>query len=133
MAPRPTKIWADYPVKNIHKSKVFYTALGFQVKEQFHDGVDFITLTIGDDDFILNLFPMDRFEKSIQTHAFDTAKGNEVNFSISAESKEEVMEWEKSLQEIDANIISPPEEMQEGWWAMRFADPDGHRWVVLCI
>lgn len=131
MAPQPSKIWADYPVKDINRSKEFYSALGFTVHEQTHDGDDFISLTIGDSGFILNLFPVERFEKAVKTQVRNTTDGNEVNFSISADSKEEVLEWEKALKEIDAEVISPPEEMKEGWWVMRFADPDGHRWVVL--
>ncbi|GGH06935.1 hypothetical protein FAZ19_03720 [Sphingobacterium alkalisoli] len=131
MAPQPSKIWADYPVKDINRSKEFYTALGFSVRDQTHDGDNFISLTIGHSGFILNLFSTERFEKGVKTKSADTANGNEVNFSISADTKEEVLEWEKALEAIGADIISPPEEMKEGWWAMRFADPDGHRWVVL--
>lgn len=131
MAPRPSIIWADYPVKDINRSREFYSALGFTVRDQAHEGDKFISLTIGDSGFILNLFSEDRFERGVKTKVADTANGNEVNFSISAASKEEVLEWEKALREIGADIISPPEEMKEGWWAMRFADPDGHRWVVL--
>src|SRR5690606_4486299 len=131
MAPRPSIIWADYPIKDINRSREFYSALGFTVRDQTHDGDKFISLTIGDSGFILNLFPIDRFERGVKTTVADTAAGNEVNFSISADSKEEVLEWEKALREIGAEIISPPEQMKEGWWAMRFADPDGHRWVVL--
>ncbi|MGO1242788.1 MAG: VOC family protein [Sphingobacterium sp.] len=131
MAPRPSSIWADYPVKDIDRSRKFYSALGFTVRDQTHDGDKFISLTIGDSGFILNLFPIDRFERGVKTEAVDTANGNEVNFSISAHSKEEVLEWEKALRAIDAVIISPPQMMKEGWWVMRFADPDGHRWVVL--
>ncbi|MFB5945452.1 VOC family protein [Albibacterium profundi] len=129
MAPQPSKIWADYPIKDIHKSKEFYTKLGFTVNESVHDGDSFLSLNIGDSGFILNLFQTSRFEKAVKTKVAD--QGNEVNFSISAESKEEVLEWEKALDSIGADIISRPEQMKEGWWVMRFADPDGHRWVVL--
>ncbi|PRD55961.1 VOC family protein [Sphingobacterium gobiense] len=131
MAPRPSKIWADYPIKDIKRSKEFYSALGFTVRELTHDGDDFISLTIGDNGFILNLFPTERFERGVKTKVLDTTGTNEVNFSISADSKDEVLAWEKALLDIDADIISSPEEMKEGWWVMRFADPDGHRWVIL--
>lgn len=131
MAPQPSKIWADYPVKDVNRSKEFYSALGFTVHERIHAGDNFISLTIGDSNFILNLFSVERFEKSVKTPVANTNNGNEVNFSISADSKDEVLEWEKALKEINADIISPPEETKEGWWVMRFADPDGHRWVVL--
>lgn len=131
MIPRPSKIWADYAVKDVSRSKHFYSALGFNVLEQTHDGDNFISLRIGYSDFIINLFPVERFEKSVKTRVINTDNANEVNFSISADSKDEVLEWEKALKKINAEIISPPKEMKEGWWVMRFADPDGHRWVVL--
>lgn len=131
MAPRPSKIWADLAVKDINRSKEFYSALGFTVREHTHDGDDFINLTVGESGFIINLFQEDRFERGVKTRVADTAHGNEVNFSISAGSKEDVLAWEQALNEIGATIISAPEQLKEGWWAMRFADPDGHRWVVL--
>lgn len=60
----------------------------------------------------------------------DSQNVNEVLFTLSAESKEQVDNWEKEVERVGGKIISKPEEFGKGYYGFVFADPDGHRFNV---
>lgn len=64
MAPQPSKIWADYPVKDINRSKEFYTALGFTVRDQTHDGDHFLALLSAKVDLFLICSPLNGLKEA---------------------------------------------------------------------
>jgi uncharacterized protein len=51
-------------------------------------------------------------------------------FTLSAESKDQVNNWEKEVEGAGGKIISRPEEFGKGYYGFVFADPDGHRFNV---
>ena len=55
---------------------------------------------------------------------------NEVLYTLSAESKEQVDNWEIEVKAAGGKIISKPEEFGKGYYGFVFADPDGHRFNV---
>jgi uncharacterized protein len=59
-----------------------------------------------------------------------THAGNEIIFTLSADSKDDVHRWEKAVQQAGGTIVSKPEEFGKGYYGFVFADPDGHRFNV---
>jgi predicted lactoylglutathione lyase len=61
----------------------------------------------------------------------DLSKGNEVIFSISAETEAEVDDWATKVKDAGGNVFSPPESIQGVYYGCAFADPDGHKFNIL--
>ncbi len=60
----------------------------------------------------------------------DTKTGNEIIFTLSADTKEEVISWEKEVKEAGGTIVSRQEASRDGYNGFVFADPDGHKFNV---
>ena len=60
----------------------------------------------------------------------DPKQGNEVVFTLSAESKEEVDHWEKEVEKAGGTLVSRAEAFGEGYYGFVFQDPDGHKFNV---
>jgi len=53
-------------------------------------------------------------------------------FTLSAESKEEVDNWQKEVKKAGGKIISNAEEFGNGYYGFVFTDPDEHKFNVFC-
>jgi len=53
--------------------------------------------------------------------------GNEIIFTLGAENKAQVDDWEKEVIAAGGTIVSKPEEFGKGYYGFDFADPDGHK------
>ena len=60
----------------------------------------------------------------------DSKNGIEVMFTLAAESKDQVDEWAKEVEQAGGKIISKPAAFGEGYYGFVFADPDGHTFNV---
>ncbi len=60
----------------------------------------------------------------------DPQKANEIVFTLSAESKEEVDEWLIKAKEAGGTIIAETKQFEKGFFCV-FADPDGHKFNAL--
>jgi predicted lactoylglutathione lyase len=124
------QIWLNLPVKNVEKSKAFFTEIGFSFNEK-HDTASYTCMVVGENNFAVMLFEEKQFESCILNKIADTTLGSEVLISIDAQSREEVDEFAKKVQEAGGNVFAKPAE-NEGWmYGCGFADLDGHRWNVL--
>jgi uncharacterized protein len=124
------KIWLNLPVKNIDKSKVFFTKIGFSFNEQ-HSTITSTCMLVGEANFVVMLFEEVQFAGCIQNNVTDTATSSEILISIDAESREEVDEFAIKVQEAGGNLFAKPAENQGWMYGCGFADLDGHRWNVL--
>ena len=123
------EIWINLPVKDLNKSKEFFTKLGFSLNSQ-HSSAESVSFFIGDKKVVLMLFTESSFKYFTGSNIADTKQGAEVLFSIDAESKEEVNEMAKKAREAGGTVYEEPS--GEGWmYGCGFADLDGHRWNVL--
>lgn len=61
----------------------------------------------------------------------DLTLDNEIMFTLSAESRDEVNAWAEEVRQVDGIIFSEPVEFWEGYYGFGFSDPDGHKWNVL--
>ncbi len=124
------EIWLNIPVKNIEKSKAFFTALGYAFTSK-HDNAVMAALIIGSNKFPVMLFEESVFKSFIQTEITDTKKSSELLISLDAESREEVDEFAKKVLAAGGTIYAPPAENQGWMYGFAFIDLDGHRWNVL--
>lgn len=124
------QIWLNLPVKDIEKSKVFFSKIGFAFNEE-HDTPKSTCMLVGEGKFVIMLFEEKMFEDISQNKLADTKTGSEVLISIDAENKEEVDALAKKVAEAGGNVFAAPS-LNQGWmYGCGFADLDGHRWNSL--
>lgn len=124
------QIWLNLPVKEVAKSKAFFSKIGFSFNEE-HDTPSSTCMVVGEGNFVVMLFEESLFEGFSQNKITDTKASSEILISIDAESKEEVDTLAKKVQEAGGNVFAPPAESQGWMYGCGFADLDGHRWNVL--
>jgi predicted lactoylglutathione lyase len=124
------QFWINLPVKDLIKSKEFFTKLGFSVKMQ-HGNSDQVQLVIGDNHVTVMLFPDSTFKNFTNHDIVNTKQATEVLLSIDAESREEVDEMAKKAVKAGGTIFGEPAEHQGWMYGCGFADLDGHRWNML--
>lgn len=121
------KIWANFGVQDLDRTTQFYKKLGFR-----HNGASdqLTSFFFGEDNFIIHFFLKDILEANVKGKFVDPHTGNEIIFTLSAESKQEVNDWAEKVREAGGTLVSPPEEFGEGYYGCIFTDPDGHRFNV---
>jgi predicted lactoylglutathione lyase len=124
---KPQKIWANLGVTDLERTTKFYSELGFKFNGESKDLTSFF---VGEDDFIIHFFLKEKLKSGMKGEIADLKNGNEIIFTLSAESKEEVNNWENEVKKAGGKIISKAEEFGEGYYGFVFADPDGHRFNV---
>ena len=125
------QIWLNLPVKDIKKSKAFFKQIGFR-SNPMHEHVEHLaSFFIGDNDFVLMLFPEKAFKGFTQNEISDTKKGTEVLINIDAQNPEEVDEVANLVRQAGGKIYAKPAWSQGWMYACGFIDLDGHRWSVL--
>ncbi|HMS34166.1 MAG TPA: VOC family protein [Ignavibacteria bacterium] len=125
----PKKMWANLAVSNLERTKKFYTELGFK-PNGVGDSKELTSFFFGDDDFIMHFFLKDILKANMNIEIADSQKVTEVIYTLSAESREEVNNWEKEVERAGGTVISKPEEFGKGYYGFVFADPDGHKFNV---
>jgi uncharacterized protein len=124
-------IWLNLPVNDVSKSKEFFKAIGFKSNPRHENAEDVASFLIGENSFVLMLFPNDVFKNFSQNEIANTKNGTEVLINIDAQSKEEVDEMAKKVRGAGGTIFAEPGESQGWMYAFGFEDLDGHRWVML--
>lgn len=122
-------MWANLAVSNLERTKKFYTELGFK-PNGVGDSKELTSFFFGDDDFIMHFFLKDILKANMNIEIADSQKVTEVIYTLSAESREEVNNWEKEVERAGGTVISKPEEFGKGYYGFVFADPDGHKFNV---
>jgi predicted lactoylglutathione lyase len=125
------ELWINLPVKDVKKSKEFFTQLGFAFNTKYGNTEHSAGLTIGTKNIVVMLFAESAFKNFTGNGLTDTKQGNEVLISIDAESKAEVDELAKKAVAAGGTLFGKPSEVQGWMYGCGFADLDGHRWNVL--
>jgi len=125
------ELWLNLPVKNLSKSKEFFSKIGFSLHPRHMNSNEMAGLVIGDNKVMVMLFPEFAFKGFAGNEIADTTKGSEVLFSIDAASPEEVDELVRKVVNAGGTVYGEPG-YKGGWmYGAGFADLDGHRWNVL--
>lgn len=125
------EFWINLPVKDIRRSKEFFTKLGFSFKQLPGNREDSACLVLGSKNVQVMLFEEPVFRSFTDTEIPDLRSGSEVLFSIDAEDAKEVDSLARKAEKAGGKLFAEPGE-KEGWmYGCGFTDPDGHRWNVL--
>ncbi|HEY8372270.1 MAG TPA: VOC family protein [Pseudonocardiaceae bacterium] len=118
-------LFPNLPVKDLERSRAFFTALGFRFEPQFSD--DQAACMVVEDNIFVMLLSEDRFRDFVNGEISDAHRAQEVILTLSAESRQEVDDlvsralaaggrpWRPTFAEGDMYVGS-------------FQDPDGHVW-----
>lgn len=123
------QIWANLPISNLERTTKFYEELGFTSDNSVKSD-QLISFSFGDNNFIINFFLKDILENNTKMKFSDLKTGNEIIFSLSAQSKREVDEWVQAVEKTGGTISVAPYTIEEGY-TFGFTDPDGHAFNVL--
>ena len=122
--------WLNLPVKDISRSKAFFTQLGFQFNPHYNNP-NSACLLVGEKNIVVMLFEEPAFKGFISGNVADTRQGAEVLLSFDAQSKEEVDELVKKVIAAGGRSDHKPSEMTGWMYGCVFTDLDGHRWNIL--
>ena len=124
---KPKKIWANFAVQDLERTTKFYKELGFKSNGSSQELTSFF---VGEDDFVIHFFLKDILQPNMKGELADLKKENEIIFTLSADSKEEVDAWENEVAKAGGTIVFKAEEFGKGYYGFVFADPDGHKFNV---
>ena len=122
-------IWANLAVADLERTTKFYTALGFEANGS-NESDELVSFAFGNDNFIINFFTECRLKAGTHMEVADLKLGNEVIFSLSADSRTKVDDWTKIVTDAGGTVFSGPEDFQKGY-TFGFSDPDGHKFNFL--
>ncbi|HZH64484.1 MAG TPA: VOC family protein [Flavisolibacter sp.] len=124
-----TKIFVNLPVKDLEKSKEFFTKIGFTINPQFTD--DKAACVVISEDIFAMILREEFFKTFIpRTEIADATKATEVLVALSAESKEGVDELANKAIAAGGSQLREPED--HGFmYSKSFQDLDGHIWEVV--
>lgn len=127
-ASRPRKIFVNLPVKDLSRSVVFFTQLGFEFEPRFTD--EKATCMIISDEAFVMLLVEDFFKTFTKKEVADATTHTEAILALSAESREQVDEVVNKALAAGAQVPNDP--LDQGFmYGSSFQDLDGHLWEVI--
>src|SRR3954467_2811327 len=102
------ELWINLPVKDVKKSKEFFTALGFSFNTEHGDTEHSACLIIGSKNIAVMLFAEEMFKTFTKNTITDTKLSNEVLLSFDAESREEVDEIARRVRAAGGTLYGEP-------------------------
>jgi len=123
-----TKIFVNLPVKDLDKSVVFFTSLGFSFNPQFTD--DKATCMIISENIFAMLLVEPFFKTFTRKEISNAHKSTEVLIALDAASRDEVKDMVAKAIEAGGSVYMDAQD--HGWmYQHSFADLDGHQWEIL--
>ncbi|GAB6927337.1 VOC family protein [Paenibacillus sp. JCM 10914] len=128
MALKCSNIFVNLPVRDLDKTKEFFSAIGFEFNPQFTDK-NAASLVIGDNIYAM-LLTEDYFKTFTKKNLSNANTTTEVIIALSAESREQVDEIVNKALGAGGSPSNDP--VDHGFmYSWSFQDPDGHLWEVL--
>src|SRR6187551_2442015 len=125
-----TKIFVNVPVKDLDKSKEFFTALGFSINPQFTD--ETAACVVITEDIYAMILTHEKFKQFTPKEISDATKTSEVLLALSFDSRDKVNEIADNALKAGGSIANQPQDY--GFMFTRsINDPDGHIWEFLCM
>lgn len=125
-----TKIFVNLPVKNLNRSKEFFTRLGYEFNLQFTDETA-ACMVVSDVIYVMLLTEV-KFKEFTPKEICDARKSTEVLVCLSYESRDRVNELVNKAVAGGATTYAEPKDYgfmyQHG-----FQDLDGHIWELIYI
>jgi hypothetical protein len=122
------KIFVNLPIKDMERSRAFFSALGFSFNPQFSNEQG-ACMVISEDIFAM-LLVESFFQTFTKKPIADAKKSTEVLVCLSCESRDEVDQLVKKA--LAAGGAAPNAPQDHGFmYAHGFEDPDGHVWELV--
>jgi predicted lactoylglutathione lyase len=122
------QIYVNLPVKDVQKTREFWTKLGFSINEQFSD--EKAICVIMKEDHIYTMFLKEEFFQTFTDRPLANGETTQTLLAIGANSREEVDNMVKTATENGGSIYSEPRD--HGWmYQNAFSDLNGHQWEVM--
>ncbi len=123
-----SQIYVNLPVKDVQKTREFWTKLGFSVNEQFSD--DKAVCIVMKEDHIYTMFLKEEFFQTFTNRPFAKGDTTQVLLAVGVDSREEVDRIINTALENGGSKYSEPQDY--GWmYQSAFADIDGHQWEIM--
>lgn len=123
-------IWANFAVEDLDRTTKFYNTLGFKSNGRSEELTSFF---FSDNNFVIHFFLKDILEKNTDLKFSDNPNSNEIIFTLSAETRDEVDNWVESIMKAGGKIESEPKEFGDKYYGFTFSDPDGHKFNVFMM
>ncbi|MGJ1285047.1 VOC family protein [Sphingobacterium spiritivorum] len=123
------KIWANFSVKNVNRTREFYTHLGF-TPNKFSNNPQLVSFLFGENDFVIHFFEQG---SQIDRYLSPEIQNSEIIFTLSAETASEVKEWSDRVKQAGGTVFNEMSRDDSNYYGFAFADPDGHRFNILLI
>ena len=120
------KIFVNLPVKDLEKSKEFYTKIGFTINPQFSD--ETAACVVISEEIYVMILTYEKFQKFTNKEIIDAKSSIEVLNSLSLDSKQEVDEM--SQKAVNAGGKKVREEDLGFMYTQAIEDLDGHVWEL---
>ena len=121
-------IFINLPVKNVGKTREFWTKLGFSFNEQFSD--DKAVCLVLNDGSIYSMLISHEYFSTFTNRPVTDGSTTQVLIAIDVGSRDRVDEIMKIALENGAARYLEPSDF--GWmYYDRFVDPDGHQWEIM--
>ncbi len=124
------EIWLNFPVKDVNKSKEFFSKIGFSLNEK-QTSDEMACFEVGAKKITVLFFAEETFKGFTKSEISDTKAGSEVLISFDAESREDVDETASKVFEAGGTVFAEPAEIQGWMYGFAFADLDGHCWNMV--
>lgn len=122
-----TKIFLNLPIKDVKRTKAFFSELGWTFNKQFSDDTA-LSMVIAEDIYCM-LLTHEKFMQFSPKAICDTSKETEVLISLVVDSKAEVHRLVDAAVRAGANEPQPMTDY--GFMIQRaFIDLDGHNWAI---
>ena len=123
------KIWSNLSAKDAKRTNQFYTELRFTPNSSNYPKL--ASFLFGDDDFVIHFFEQGSQIDEYLTSGQKTT--SEIIFTLSAETEQEVQDWEDKVKAAGGKIFKEAGRDESGYYGLTFADPDGHKFNVLLM
>jgi uncharacterized protein len=121
------QIFVNLPIKNMERSKAFFSALGFSFNPQFTNEQG-ACMVVADNIYVM-LLTESFFQTFIKKPVADARESTEVLVCLSCESRAEVDELVKKALDAGGKVPNAPQD--HGFmYGHGFEDLDGHIWEL---
>ena len=124
----PTKLFVNFPVKDLKRSEAFFTGLGL---EFFAMTDDMASVIISEHTQVM-LFAEPTFAAYTAKRVADATASTEVILVLGVERTDQVDDLVEKALAAGASPAGTPQQ-GHGRYQRGFADLDGHHWEALCL
>jgi uncharacterized protein len=123
-----TKLFVNLPVKDLNRSKAFFTELGLTF---FGQAEDMASVIISEHTQVM-LLTETVFASYARKGVADASAGTEVILVLGVETRDQVDQLADRAEAAGGSPVGTPQD--DGWRYQRgFTDLNGHQWAVLCL